>query len=154
MVQDKSFTKERYSNIVFPVDFKSESKEKLVWAIYMAKYFDSKIHLFKAPVSDKALSQKINININFSVKHLIQNNIEYEIHTAKKNKSLAKETLEFAEEIHADLILVMTTKHINISDYAFGASEQFIIANNAKIPVMCVNPKASFAKVGQFMYGR
>jgi hypothetical protein len=38
-------------------------------------------------------------------------------------------------------------------DYLFGAPEQFIIANPRKIPVMVVNPKASFAKMGQFMYG-
>jgi hypothetical protein len=47
----------------------------------------------------------------------------------------------------------MTTKNITAADYILGASEQYIIANSSKIPVCCVNPKASFAKVGQFMYG-
>jgi len=51
------------------------------------------------------------------------------------------------------LILITTTKHITKIDYIFGAKEQYLIANKEKIPVMCVNPKSNFAKVGQFMYG-
>ena len=35
----------------------------------------------------------------------------------------------------------MTTKNIRFQDYVLGASEQQIIANEAKIPVMCVNPR-------------
>ena len=37
VVQDAPSEKERYSDIVFPVDFKSENKEKLQWAIFMGK---------------------------------------------------------------------------------------------------------------------
>jgi hypothetical protein len=47
----------------------------------------------------------------------------------------------------------MTTKNITVADYVIGASEQYIIANSSKIPVCCVNPKATFAKMGQFMGG-
>ena len=54
----------------------------------------------------------------------------------------------------ADLILITTTKNINIADYVLGAQEQAIIANSSKIPVMCVNPRAAYAQVGQFMWGR
>ncbi|MEZ5011783.1 MAG: hypothetical protein R2744_09390 [Bacteroidales bacterium] len=47
----------------------------------------------------------------------------------------------------------MTTKNITMADYVLGAQEQDIIANSSKIPVCCVNPRSSFAKVAQFMYG-
>ena len=40
-----------------------------------------------------------------------------------------------------DLIMILTTKNINIQDYVLGADEQKIIANPFKIPVMCINPK-------------
>ncbi|NSW95738.1 MAG: hypothetical protein HPY62_13605 [Bacteroidales bacterium] len=82
----------------------------------------------------------------------MQNNIEYEIHEMTKGK-FAQQTIDFAQKIKADLILIMTTKNITMADYMLGASEQYIIANSSKIPVCCVNPRASFAKVGQFMYG-
>jgi len=152
VVQDMPRDMEKYHNIVFPVDFRTENKEKLKMAIFMGKYFDSKVHILKTMTSDKSLLKKTNINLNFAIKYLIQNNIEYEIHEMKKG-SLAQQTIQFAESIEADLILIMTTKNITVADYMLGAQEQQIIANSSMIPVCCVNPRASFAKVSQFMYG-
>ncbi len=154
VVQDKPQSEDRFRSIVFPIDFKAENKEKLQWAIYLGKYFDSKVYLFKAPVTDKGLLKKVNINLNFAVKFLIQNNLDYEIHTGIKTSKFAVETLDFAQKINADLILITTTKYINFADLMFGAPEQFIIANSSKIPVMCVNPRAAYANVGQFMWGK
>jgi nucleotide-binding universal stress UspA family protein len=153
VIQGKAALLERFSNIVFPVDFKSENKEKLQWAIFLCKYFNSKVLLYKMPVKDKSLVKKMNTNLNFAVRFLIQNNIEFEIHTASGKGNFGKQSLDFARESKADLILITTTKHITIFDYLFGAPEQYIIANASGIPVMCVNPRASFIKVGQFMYG-
>ena len=153
VIQDKPSTEERFSSIVFPIDVRAENKEKLQWAIYLGKYFDSKVYLFKAPVRDKGLRKKINVNLSFAVKFLIQNNLDYEIHTGKKSAHLARETIEFAQEKNADLILITTTKNISIADYMLGAAEQQIIANTSKIPVMCVNPRAAIVHMGQFMWG-
>jgi nucleotide-binding universal stress UspA family protein len=154
VVQDKPQSEDRFRSIVFPIDFKAENKEKLQWAIYLGKYFDSKVYLFKAPVTDKGLVKKVNVNLNFAVKFLIQNNLDYEIHTGTRPSKFAVETLDFAQKINADLILITTTKYINFADLMFGAPEQFIIANSSKIPVMCVNPKAAYVSVGQFMWGK
>lgn len=154
VVQGKPDNTDRFSNIVFPIDFKSENKEKLQWAIFLGKYFNAKIHLFKSPVSDKSLAKKVNTNLNFAIRFIIQNNLDYEIHTAKKSSNFSKEMLEFSQEINADMIIITSTKHITFFDYLFGAPEQYIMANSSKIPVMVVNPKATFAKMGQFMYGQ
>ncbi len=153
VVQGKPDHLDRFNNIVFPVDYKSENKEKLQWAIYLGKYFNSKILLYKMPVRDKSLLKRLNTNLNFAIRFLIQNSIEYEIHTATGKGNFGKQILAFAMESKADLILITTTKHINFLDYLFGASEQYIMANASRIPVMCVNPRSSFIKVGQFMYG-
>jgi len=152
VVQDKPKDMEKYQNIVFPVDFRTENKEKLKMAIFMGKYFDSKIHILKTVTTDKSLLKKTNINLNFAIKYLIQNNIEYEIHDMNKG-NLAQQTIAFAESVDADLILIMTTKNITLADYMLGAQEQQIIANSSKIPVCCVNPMSSFASKAQFMYG-
>lgn len=152
VVQDMPKDMEKYQNIVFPVDFRSENKEKLKMTIFMGKYFESKVHIIKTVTSDKSLHKKTNINLNFAVKYLMQNNIEYEIHEMKKGH-LAQQTIKFAESISADLILIMTTKNITVADYMLGAQEQQIIANSSKIPVCCVNPRSSFASKAQFMYG-
>jgi hypothetical protein len=121
-------------------------------AIFMGKYFDSKIHMLVAVSNDSGILKKTKTNLNFAIKFLIQNNIDYEIHDMSKGK-VAEQTIDFAQKMNADLILIVTTKNITFADYMVGASEQEIIANSSKIPVCCVNPKASFANVGQFMGG-
>ena len=152
VVQDPPADQERYHNIVFPVDFRRENKEKTKMAIFMGKFFDSKIHIIVTTATDKSLIKKTKINLNFAIRYLIQNNIEYEIHEIPRG-NFAQQTLDFAQRINADLILIVTTKNITFADYMVGASEQYIIANSSKIPVCCVNPKSSFAKLGQFMGG-
>jgi len=152
VVQEPPADQDRYHNIVFPVDFRVENKEKMGMAIFMGKYFDSKIHILKTVTTDKGLSMKVNKSLNFAVKYLIQNNVEYEIHEVPNGK-FAQQTIDFAQKTKADLILIVTTKNITFADYVLGASEQYIIANSSKIPVCCVNPKASFANTSQFMGG-
>ena len=152
VVQDPPADQGRYHNIVFPIDFRSENKEKMKMAIFMGKYFESKIHMLVSVSTDKNILKKTKINLNFAIKYLIQNNIEYEIHDMPKG-NIADQTIDFAQKSNADLILIVTTKNITFADYILGASEQQIIANSSKIPVCCVNPIASFASVGQFMGG-
>lgn len=152
VVQDPPADQERYHNIVFPVDFRGENKEKIKMAIFMGKYFDSKVHMVVSVSTDKNILKKTKTNLNFAIKYLIQNNIDYEIHDMPKGK-IAEQTIDFAQKINSDLILIVTTKNITFADYLVGATEQYIIANSSRIPVCCVNPKASFASVGQFMGG-
>lgn len=152
VVQEPPADQERYHNIVFPIDFRAENKEKMKMAIFMGKYFDSKVHLIVAESVDPSLAKKTKINLNFGIKYLIQNNIAYEVHEIPKG-DFAQQTLDYAINIKADLILIVTTKNITFADYIVGASEQYMIANSSKIPVCCVNPRTSFANVGQFMGG-
>jgi K+-sensing histidine kinase KdpD len=152
VVQDPPADQERYHNIVFPVDYRRENKEKTKMAIYMGKYFDSKVHILVTTATDASLIKKTKINLNFAIRYLIQNNIEYEIHEVPKG-NFAQQTIDFAQKTNADLILIVTTKNISFADYMIGASEQYIIANSSKIPVCCVNPKTTFSKTGQFMGG-
>jgi nucleotide-binding universal stress UspA family protein len=152
VIQDPPADQNRYHNIVFPIDFRGENKEKIKMAIFMGKYFESKIHMLVVSNTDKNLLKKTNVNLNFAIKYFMQNNIDYEIHEVPRG-NLAEQTIDFAQQTNADLILIVTTKNITFADYVVGASEQYIIANSSKIPVCCVNPKASFAKLGQFMGG-
>ncbi len=150
VVQDPPSDLEKYENIVFPVDYHTENREKLKMAIFMGKYFDSKIHILKQEAKDKYLKKKLNTTMNFAIKYLIQNNISYEIHDIPADAHLGKETLSFAAKIQADLIIILVTRKIGI---AIGAFEQYLLANSSKIPVLCINPRSGYVRVGSFMYG-
>ena len=140
----------KFEKIVFPIDFRSENKEKIQWVNYLSKYYKTKFYIFKQNYKDKLFQNKIRNNLLFTKKFLDSKNIDYEIHTAPGNKKFYLETIDFAKKMDADMILVMTTKDISIADYALGADEQHIIANKEKIPIMCVNPDPSLRRSGGF----
>ncbi len=133
---------EQFKDIVFPINFKTENREKLRWANYLSKYYKTKIYLCKVDqFSDELLKRKAKSNFIYAKNYLIENKIDYEISTLEGKSSFSEETVEFAKKINAGLILIMTTKDISFQDYVLGAEEQKIIANDSKIPVMCVNPR-------------
>ena len=135
--------------IAFPIDYKRENREKIGWAYYVARLFNSKVHILRyEPSKDRKIEQGIRTNLIFTEKFLRSKNIRYETTVAKGNDSFAKESMQFAEEIDADLILITTTKGISVTDFVLGTSEEDTITNSANIPVMCVNPRKS--KIGGF----
>jgi len=134
--------------IVFPVDFKSENKEKLKWANFMAKYFPCKIILFSTTSKEGVVDNRTKTNLVFSKAFLEDNDIEYELVLSKNDASFSQETIEFSQNREADLIIIMTTRDIAFHDYVLGAHEQYIIANSAKIPVMVINPRTDLFKYG------
>jgi nucleotide-binding universal stress UspA family protein len=140
-------------NLVFPVDFKSENKEKLKWAQFMSKYFPSKILLFSATTKDGVVEPRTKANLVFCKSFLEEKNINYELVLSKNTASFSQETLDFAQDREADLIIIMTTRDIAFHDYVLGAQEQYIIANSAKIPVMVINPRTDLMKYGYGNFG-
>jgi nucleotide-binding universal stress UspA family protein len=128
-------------NIVFPVDFKKEQKEKLVWAGYLVNHYKAKIHICYQPSTDSRIKAKTKSNLIFSKNYLTEKNADFEIVALPGKKSLGDESIQFAKEAGSNMILIMTTKNISFQDYVLGADEQQIIANPEKIPVMCINPK-------------
>lgn len=140
VVQDEPKKDRVFEHMVMPLDFRDEEKEKIQWAIKVATQYGSKIHIIIPNAFDSGVQKKINYNLVFAKKHMENYNIESEIHNAAKGKSFQEEIVNLAVDIEADLILIMTTPNLDFTDYVFGAQEQYIIANNSKIPVMCVNP--------------
>ena len=148
VVQDLP-TNDYLQKIVVPINFKSENKEKLPWIVYLARYYRSEILIFKDGHGDQRLSLKSHQNIQFLKKALDHKGIKYSVHSNDSKKSFAEASIDFAQESGANLIAVMTTRNLGLKDYVMGASEQQIIANNHKIPVMCINPRELY-KYGGF----
>jgi nucleotide-binding universal stress UspA family protein len=136
------------STIVFPVDFKSENKEKLKWVEFIARYLKTKIFILSNANKDGAVDSRTKANVIFSKKFLDDKKINYELAIAEGSGSFAQETINFANKINADIIIAMTTRDIAFHDYVLGAQEQHIIANEYKIPVLVVNPRTDLMKYG------
>jgi nucleotide-binding universal stress UspA family protein len=132
--------------VVFPIDFRKENKEKLVVISFLSKYYTSKVFLVKPNAHD----YKIRNNIEFAKRFLEGKNIDYEIVSTKSHYNIIQDTLDYAREIHAELIIIMLSRNITAAKMLFGIREQKFIINDYKIPVMVVNPRADLTKFGSF----
>ncbi len=149
VVQEPPSKKEIFKDVVFPLDYKKEGKQKVNWALFLAKFFDVKIHIIAPQLKDKGIQKKVRININFAEKIFENHGVNYDIQMIESSH-VGEETIKYAQKIDADIVLIMTTKDIGFTDYMLGAKEQYIIANNAKLPVMCVNPRTDLSRYGGF----
>jgi len=132
---------EKIENIVFPIDFKNENKEILKWAQYFCRLYRSRIYIVHPVVTDRIFKKRIHSNIVFAQKFFESMDTHFEIKSIGKKIDFTKETIEYAEKVQANLILIIAPKILTLADYIMGPSEQMIIANEAKIPVMVLNPK-------------
>jgi nucleotide-binding universal stress UspA family protein len=132
--------------VVFPIDFRYENKEKLSWISFLSKYYTSKIYLFRPAGSD----YHIRNNVEFSKRFLEGKDIDYEIVTAKGSISVTKETLDFANSIKAELIIIMLSKSVTFAKVLLGLKDQKYISNDYQIPVLCLNPRSDLRKYEGF----
>jgi nucleotide-binding universal stress UspA family protein len=135
-----------FRKVIFPIDFRIENKEKLVWISNLSKYYTSKVFLFKPDVHD----YNVKTNLEFSRRFLEGKNIDYEIITAKKGDPLTESSIEYAHEVDAQLIIIMMSKNISRIANLLGMNEQKYISNQYKIPVMVLNPRIELHKYGGF----
>jgi nucleotide-binding universal stress UspA family protein len=141
---------EPIKNLVFPIDFRNENKQKLVWANYLHRLFGAKIHVLLPKETDKLILKKINHNLLFAKNYFADHGIDYEITMFEEKGGFVDLTIDFAEKLANSLVMIMTTKNITFQDYVLGADEQKIIANDRGLPVMCINPRSDLSRMSSF----
>lgn len=143
VVQEKGPIHDSYKKIVVPIDSKSETKQKTLQCINIAKMFDAKIYLYKQHSNDDENLKNIKNNIVFMTNHFESHGVQYEITEQQPHGSFEKDYIAFAKQIESDLIVILTTVDKDLKDLVMGPVEEFVINNKEQIPVMCVNPMQS-----------
>jgi len=139
IVQEARINDSGYDDIIVPLDLHKETKQKLTLVANMAKYFNSRVHVVIPDETDEFLQHTVKANIIFANKFFGERNIEVTT-TLAPSKDFDKEVVEHAVKVNADLIAIMNIQKNQLLG-VFGAShEQYMITNEAKIPVLVVNP--------------
>lgn len=139
IVQDKTAKETGYDSIVLPLDLNKETKQKLAIVANIAKYFSSKVHVITPEEKDEFLSHKVKANIQFAKKYFSERDIDV---TTKivPSSGFDNEVVKHAVNIDADLIAIMNLNKNNVLGVLTASHEEYIITNDAKIPVLIVNP--------------
>ncbi len=138
VVQNKPF--HGFNNIVFPITDFTEARQKVKWAVFITRIFNSRIHLFIQNQNDPGLARKIEVITEQVKKAFDEEGIIYKLSKAGKKRSLHTQLINYAIENDADMIMIMTEPDIYAPDFNLGLWDERIMFNKAEIPVMCINP--------------
>jgi nucleotide-binding universal stress UspA family protein len=132
-----------YQNIVFPLDLSIESRQKVNWAIHLGKSYKATINILSYDVSDESDKVRHKASLNQVTRLLEESHIKFTVTVLDKIESdFSTETLNYAEKINADLILIMSQHETDgISDLLIGTEAQQIVNKSRIVPVMCIKPK-------------
>lgn len=131
-----------YEKIVLPIDMTRESRQKISWAVHLAKKFNSTIHVIYENTTNEEFRNKIYAAVNQTQDILASNGAKFIVRGLDEEKypdSFAEDTLAYANEIDADLIIIMTQQEKGFSEFLLGSYAQQIVNHAGKIPIMCIH---------------
>lgn len=125
--------------ILLPLDLTKETREKVGKAIEYAKYYGAKIQILAVlNKSAEVYENKLLAYSNQVKKFIRENGVPCGNKTAR-GKNIAEMVVNYAKEIDADLIIIMSKAELNFKEFFMGTTAQQIV-NLSPIPVLSVRP--------------
>ncbi len=129
--------KPKLSNILVPIGFLSEEKEKAPYSCNMGRYLGSEIIIYQA----KDYGSKTPKNVESVKKLYDQFSLSYSVVQANSDSfGVEKEAAKVAEKLGVGMILVSTSRDYGLDDLLFGSKELHSF-KHASCPVMFINPR-------------
>ena len=151
VVQDQLMNDTGYDSIVVPLDLNNETKQKLEMVASIAHYFDSEVHLITPNESDEFLSNKLKANRIWAAKYLRGKNVKFTSQIVDDGDNLLEGVFKLSKKVEADLIAIMNLQKNSLMGVLGSSYQQEIIANKAKVPVLCLNPLKSTIASGSIL---
>jgi nucleotide-binding universal stress UspA family protein len=132
-------------SILVPIDLTQESRQKVSWAVEMAKLFGSTIKVISIlwSANHKAIVTQLNAQMAQVQKFIEDRNIKcsVEVVEAHKESETIPMILNYAKQAgDVDLVMIMTQQETSLVPF-FVNSEATEIIRNSDVPVMSIVPK-------------
>ena len=140
VTQEELMNSNGYDNIVVPLDLNVETKQKLELVAKIAHYFDSEVHLLTNDNSDEFIKTKLKANQVWATNYLESKDIKNSSHLVDQDHNLTEGIFKLSKEVDADLIAIMNLADETVLGLYENSFQEEIVANDLKVPVLCVNP--------------
>ncbi len=138
------FDKTKCDRIVLPLDLTKETKQKIEQTVSVAKAYKSEVHIVSATnaendeLCDRIREQIAQVKVSFS-----RLGIESSTHLLKTKNDIelmANAINDYADDINADLIVIMTRQETKIQKFFVGSMAIKLIRKST-VPIMCISPE-------------
>jgi nucleotide-binding universal stress UspA family protein len=129
-----------FKTIVMPIDTSFESRQKIPFAVHIAKNFGATVHILGVSVdNDQDTEYKVNAFCRQAVHALEEHGIAYTL-DKKLGGNITETTINYASNKNADLIIIMTEQELQIGSFFLGKFAQQMV-NHSHIPVLSIPPR-------------
>jgi nucleotide-binding universal stress UspA family protein len=130
-----------YTNILLPIDTSGHSRQKVNYAIEIAKTFSAHLHVAGILGKDDANEEAGMGVVMNQIKELAKKaNVIATSEIIKDVKNRAQATIAQAEKTKSDLIVIMTDQEAELSGFFLGPYAQQVI-HHSKVPVIAITPE-------------
>lgn len=127
--------------IVVPLDSTTETRQKVPFAARMAKTFGSTIHLLGLYTSEsKDIRGLVDGYVDQVEKYLDKYDVKHVTEHQEVKKNLTVKTLEYADSVNADLIVIMTEQEKALTSWLIGNYAQQML-HLSKHPILSIRPE-------------
>ncbi len=128
--------------IIVPIDGSNETIQKLVYSVKLAKLFDAEIYLLTTHNNHlKSIQRIADKYTQKAVAWLKKNDVRF-VEDSLISNDLTKAVLNYAVDVQADLITIMTEQETPLNIHIGAQAQQLI--NQSPIPMLCITPVENF----------
>ncbi len=139
-----NFNRKGCEKIVLPLDLTKETKQKVDHTIKLAKIYNSAVHIISATCfTDELELEKLRKQLNQVRSIFDKLKIKTEIKLIKTTNDIeimANSINDYADDIEADLIVIMTRQETKIQKFFVGSMATELIRKSS-VPILCISPK-------------
>lgn len=140
-IRQSDRTVERYlKRIVVPIDSTLETRQKVPYAVEIAKVFDAELHVLKVYTSSlESLMERTDQYVEQVEAYLESEGVNFRV-VILKSDHITKATLKYSEEIEANLIVSMTEQSSGTMGFLLGPMASRLV-HHSPFPVMSIHPQ-------------
>lgn len=126
--------------IVIPIDSSQETRQKIPVASQIAQLFNSEIHVLSLySTSLKSVHRRVDNYARQVLDYLKERKVRY-VSQSKESENITRTTIDYAEEVGANLIAIMTEQETTTANIFLGPYAQQMV-NHSPIPVLSMRSK-------------
>jgi nucleotide-binding universal stress UspA family protein len=132
------------TRIVLPLDSTSETRQKATFTGYLAKRHKAEIFILKLYTTKvKAVRNNVDMFATQVIRYFEDEKIPYHLDAAESD-NISDTMIEYAKNIDANLISIMTEQESSASNLWMGPYSHQTV-NHSPIPVLSIHPKQTLA---------
>lgn len=133
----------KINSIVLPLDLSKETKEKVVYAVDMAKIFNSAIQIVSmVTIDDDSIMRRLKSQLSQVMKFIKQHGIECDGEIVKCSNP-TDGLIDYIHSHNSDMVVITTHQQVEIVKYFIGSFAATVM-HSANIPVMSIVPKLRY----------